>query len=46
MPQERIPDKFTVLEEAKPHVFLIFFNNPSITMNACYLYDMNENRKI
>ena len=43
MLQERIPNKFAVLEEpreeAKPHFFffLIFIQKSSITMNACYL---------
>ena len=50
MPQGRISNKFTVLEEPKEEQSLTFFLIfiPSflfITMRACYLEDMTKNRK-
>ena len=49
MPQGRIPDKFTVLEESKEEQSLtfsdIYLMIISITMSACYLWGMTENRK-
>ena len=48
-PQGRIPDKFTVLEEPKEEQSLTFSDFYSmiisITMSACYLWGMTENRK-
>ena len=47
--QEKIPDKFTVLEEPKEEQSLTFSDFYSIvlsiTMSACYLQSMTENRK-